>query len=85
MATSDISHVSKEEENYLRINLLLTEMSQKAVRVLFDKEFHPSRLDASIKDAYGILFDLKMQHVINATQWNMLFPRCGMNMLNLIN
>ncbi|VDI59786.1 Hypothetical predicted protein [Mytilus galloprovincialis] len=74
MASTDISHVSEEEENYLRLHLLLTGISPRAVRVLFDNEFHPTCLEASIKKEYGKLYDLKKKHVINAAQWNLLFP-----------
>ncbi|XP_052081266.1 uncharacterized protein LOC127719294 [Mytilus californianus] len=80
MATSNVVcvlHVSEEEENYLRMHLLVTGISQRAVRILFDKEFHPSRLEATIKKGYVTLYDLKTKHVINAAQWNLLFPRGG--------
>ncbi|VDI35475.1 Hypothetical predicted protein, partial [Mytilus galloprovincialis] len=78
MATSTIvcvPHVSEEEENYLRMHLLVTGISPRAVRILFDKEFHPSQLDASIKNGYGTLSDMKKKRVINTAQWNLLFPR----------
>lgn len=78
MSTAYISHVSKEEENYLRIHLLMTGISSRAVRVLFDKEFHPSCLHATIKKEHGKLLDLRMKRVINGAQWNLLFPRVGM-------
>ena len=84
MASTDISHVSEEEENYLRMHLLLTGISPRAVRVLFDNEFHPTCLEASIKKEYGKLYDLKKKHVINAAQWNLLFPSSG-RYLNFFN
>ncbi|CAG2238769.1 unnamed protein product [Mytilus edulis] len=59
------------------MHLLLTGISPRAVRVLFDNEFHPSCLEASIKKEYGKLYDLKKKHVINAAQWNLLFPSSG--------
>lgn len=37
-----MTSLSVEEENYLRMSLLLTGISQRAVRVLFDKEFPPA-------------------------------------------
>ncbi|XP_071144717.1 uncharacterized protein [Mytilus edulis] len=80
MATASISsvqHVSEEEENYLRMHLLLTGISPRAVRVLFDKEFHPSLLNETIKKEYSKLYDLKIKRVINAAQWTLLFPRGG--------
>ncbi|XP_076088574.1 E3 ubiquitin-protein ligase DZIP3-like isoform X2 [Mytilus galloprovincialis] len=72
-----VSHVSEEEENGLRMHLLLTKTSSRAVRKLFDKEFHPSCLEDVIKKAYGKLCDLKIKRVINAAQWNLLFPHGG--------
>lgn len=80
MATANVScvsHVSEEEENYLRMHLLVAGTSPKAVRILFNKEFHPSRLNSSIKKEYGTLSDLKKKRVINAAQWNLLFPPGG--------
>ncbi|CAG2213392.1 unnamed protein product [Mytilus edulis] len=77
MANASISHVSEEEENYLRMDLMLSSISPRAVRVLFDKEFHPSCLEASIKKECGKLNDLKKKRVINAAHWNLLFPRSG--------
>ncbi|CAG2215042.1 unnamed protein product [Mytilus edulis] len=37
-----MTSISTEEENYVRMSLLLTGISPRAVRVLFDSEFHPS-------------------------------------------
>ncbi|XP_063426126.1 uncharacterized protein LOC134709933 [Mytilus trossulus] len=70
-----MASISPEEENYVRMSLLLTGISPRAARVLFDREFHPSCLDSSLKKAYKTLFDLKKKHVINAAQWNLLFTR----------
>lgn len=85
MATADQYHVSEEEENYVRLDLLLTGISSKAVRVLFDKEFHPNCLEASIKKEYNTLFDLKKKKSINTEQWKLLFPRGGKsNILKII-
>ncbi|XP_052071232.1 uncharacterized protein LOC127709658 [Mytilus californianus] len=77
MSIAYISHVSEEEENYLRIHLLMTGIASRAVRVLFDKEFVPSCLDAAMKKAYDKLLDLKKNRVINGAQWKLLFPRVG--------
>lgn len=74
MATT---HVSQEEENYLRMQLLLNGISPRAVRALFDKEFHPFCLHASIKSEYTKLQDLKSKRVITAAQWQLLVPRNG--------
>ncbi|XP_071135771.1 uncharacterized protein [Mytilus edulis] len=69
--------ISEEEENYVRMCLLLTGISPRAVRVLFDSEFHPSCLSASIKKDYNTLKDLNKKRIINQSQWNLLFPRNG--------
>ncbi|XP_076082620.1 E3 ubiquitin-protein ligase DZIP3-like [Mytilus galloprovincialis] len=70
-----MASLSVEEENYVRIHLLLTGISPRAVRILFDKEFAPACLDATIKKEYNKLLDLKKTHRINQSQWNLLFPR----------
>ncbi|CAG2253747.1 unnamed protein product [Mytilus edulis] len=63
------------EENYVRMSLLLTGISPRAARTFFDGEFAPVCLDATIKKEYNKLFDLKKKHIINQSQWNLLFPR----------
>ncbi|CAG2237150.1 unnamed protein product [Mytilus edulis] len=70
-----MASLSTEEENYVRMSLLLTGISPRAARALFDREFHPSRLESSLKNEHNKLFDLKKIHVINAAQWNLLFTR----------
>ncbi|XP_076075707.1 E3 ubiquitin-protein ligase DZIP3-like [Mytilus galloprovincialis] len=77
MSTAKIPHVSEEEENYLRMHLLMTGISSRAVRVLFDKEFSPVCVDATIKKKTGKLIDLKNKHIINKAQWRLLFPHVG--------
>lgn len=72
MATT---HVSQKEENFMRMQLLLKRISTRA---LFDKEFHPSCLNASIKRSeYTKLKDLKSKRIITAAQWKLLFPCNG--------
>ncbi|VDH97050.1 Hypothetical predicted protein [Mytilus galloprovincialis] len=75
MSTAKIPHVSEEEENFLRMHLLMTGISSRAVRVLFDKEFSPVCLGATIKKETGKLIDLKNKRIINGAQWELLFPR----------
>ncbi|XP_052080315.1 uncharacterized protein LOC127718366 isoform X2 [Mytilus californianus] len=70
-----MASLSLEEENYVRMSLLLTGISPRAVRTKFDYEFAPACLDASLKKEYAKLFDLKKEHRINQSQWNLLFPR----------
>ncbi|XP_052088603.1 uncharacterized protein LOC127725578 [Mytilus californianus] len=67
--------LSQEEENYVRINFLLTGISPTAVRIYFDNEFHPSCLYTSIKKETNKLLDLKKKRVINQAQWDLLYPR----------
>ncbi|VDI33397.1 Hypothetical predicted protein [Mytilus galloprovincialis] len=78
-----MASLSPEEENYVRMSLLLTGISPRAARALFDREFHPSCLDSTLKKSYNKLFDLKKKHVINATQWNLLFT-CSPEQINKI-
>lgn len=70
-----MTSISKEDENYVRMGLLLSGISPRAARALFDREFHPSNIDASLKKEYEKLRKLKNTKVINQLQWNMLFPR----------
>lgn len=66
---------SVEEENYVRMSLLLSGVSPRATRILFDSEFAPICLEASLKKKYNNLFGLKKKHSINQSQWSLLFPR----------
>ncbi|XP_076095787.1 uncharacterized protein LOC143066860 [Mytilus galloprovincialis] len=70
-----MASLSVEEENYVRMSLLLTGISPRAARNFFDTEFAPACLDATIKKEYNKLLDLKKEHRINQSQWNLLFPR----------
>ncbi|CAG2247007.1 unnamed protein product [Mytilus edulis] len=70
-----MASISIEEENYVRMSLLLTGISPRAARTFFDREFAPTCLDASLKKEYSKLWDLKKKHRINQSQWNLLFPR----------
>ncbi|XP_076113442.1 E3 ubiquitin-protein ligase DZIP3-like [Mytilus galloprovincialis] len=70
-----MASLSEEEENFVRMNLLLTGISPRAVRVLFDNEFAPICLDATLKKEFNKLTDLQKKRVINQSQWNLLTPR----------
>lgn len=70
-----MASLSEEEENFVRMNLLLTGISPRAVRVLFDNEFAPKCLDATLKKEFNKLTDLQKKRVINQSQWNLLTPR----------
>ncbi|XP_052082477.1 uncharacterized protein LOC127720106 isoform X2 [Mytilus californianus] len=69
------SALSQKEENYVRMSLLLTGISPRAARVLFDHEFVPSCLVASLKKEYNKLRELQKKRIINQSQWNLLCPR----------
>ncbi|CAG2249004.1 unnamed protein product [Mytilus edulis] len=70
-----MASLSVEEENYVRMSLLLTGISPRAARTFFDSEFAPACLEATIKKEYNKLLDLKKKHRINQSQWNLLCPR----------
>ncbi|XP_071159030.1 E3 ubiquitin-protein ligase DZIP3-like [Mytilus edulis] len=70
-----MASLSVVEENFVRMSLLLTGISPRAARIFFDGEFAQACLDATIKKEYNKLFDLKKKHIINQSQWNLLFPR----------
>lgn len=70
-----MASLSVEEENYIRMSLLLTGISKRAARKLFDSEFSPRYLSASLRKEYNKLLFLKTKHLINRSQWNLLFPR----------
>ncbi|XP_076078825.1 E3 ubiquitin-protein ligase DZIP3-like [Mytilus galloprovincialis] len=73
------STLSQEEENYVRMSLLLTGISPCAVRVLFDKEFPPASLSLTVNDkkVKQKLNDLSRKRVIDKAQWDLLFPTSG--------
>ncbi|CAG2187024.1 unnamed protein product [Mytilus edulis] len=65
----------EEEENYIRLALLLKGVSPRAVRNFFDKEFPPTYLPSTLNKNYNTLYDLYLKRILNQTQWNMLFPK----------
>ncbi|CAC5369600.1 unnamed protein product [Mytilus coruscus] len=69
------SRLTQEEENYVRMSLLLTGISPRAARALFDYEFAPACLESALKKEYNKLKDLQKRRIINQQQWNLLFPR----------
>ena len=66
-----------DKENYVRMALLVTGVSPRAVRVYFDKEFSPVNLPTTLRKLSNKLLDLKSKRVINQAQWNVLFPYNG--------
>lgn len=70
-----MASISVEEENYVRMSLLLTGISPCAVRILFNQEFAPECLDSTLKKEQAKLSDLQKRHIITQSQWNLMFPR----------
>ncbi|XP_076082214.1 uncharacterized protein LOC143052933 [Mytilus galloprovincialis] len=69
--------LSDEEENYVRLALLLKGVTPRAVRTYFDREFPPTYLPSTLNTNYNTILDLKLKRVINQAQWNLLIPRNG--------
>ncbi|VDI12038.1 Hypothetical predicted protein [Mytilus galloprovincialis] len=67
--------IALEEEHFVRMSLLLTGISPRSVRILFDKEFAPICLHATLKKEFSKLRGLKHDHVITQLQWNLLNPK----------
>jgi hypothetical protein len=57
--------------------MVVLRVSSSAVRVQFDKEFHPVCLEKTLKSEWGRLSDLQMKKRITQPQWNLLFPKKG--------
>lgn len=75
-AEYSIATLSQEEENYARMSLLLSGISLRAVRALFDKEFAQACLDKTLRGSQK-LKKLKLKRIINQSQLNLLFPING--------
>ncbi|XP_076084270.1 E3 ubiquitin-protein ligase DZIP3-like [Mytilus galloprovincialis] len=69
--------LSIEEENYVRLALLLKGVTPRAVRTHFDKEFPPTSLPSTLSTSHNTLLDLKIKRIINQAQWKILIPRNG--------
>ncbi|VDI10861.1 Hypothetical predicted protein [Mytilus galloprovincialis] len=67
--------LSDEEENYIRLALLLKGVSPRAVRTFFDKEFPPTYLPSTLNKNYNTLNGLFKNRILNRAQWNLLFPK----------
>jgi hypothetical protein len=68
---------SRYESNYIKIAMVVLRVSPRAVRVQFDKEFHPDCLQRTLRSEWGCLSELKTKKRITKPQWNLLFPRTG--------
>lgn len=70
--------LSEEEENYVRLCLLLKRVTPKAVRVLFNNNFPPTYLPSIPNTDYNKLHGLYLKRILNRAQWDLLFPTKGM-------
>ncbi|XP_052080425.1 uncharacterized protein LOC127718446 [Mytilus californianus] len=70
--------ISSEETYFLRIANLLIRIAPSAVRVKFDKEFHPDVLQKSLnQEKFKMLESLKKRNILTQTQWDLMFPKIG--------
>lgn len=69
--------ITEEEENYVRLSLLISGISLRAVRAVFNREFDPNTLNEYIKKEYDKLKILQRKRMINIPQWNLLHPYKG--------
>lgn len=74
MATS----ISSRESSYINIGLLIHKISQRAVRLKFDVEFHPDCLQETINSEINKLRELRRTNRIDPNQWTLLFPLQGL-------
>ncbi|CAC5393883.1 unnamed protein product [Mytilus coruscus] len=71
---------STEEKNYLKLSLLLINISRSAIKSIFDQEFCPDTLQKEITKNYSKLKYLKQTKTISATQWDTLFLPKGLTL-----
>ena len=80
-----MASLSEEEENYVRLALLLKGVTPRAVRTYFDREFPPTSLPSTLSTSHNTLLDLKVKRIINQAQWNLLIPRNGRSLCDCRN
>ncbi|CAC5389388.1 unnamed protein product [Mytilus coruscus] len=68
-----VSPRTTTESNYKRIADLLLRVGPPAVRIIFDREFHPKLLQRELRKKTARLAHLKGKGLINAAQWDKLF------------
>ncbi|XP_071138285.1 uncharacterized protein [Mytilus edulis] len=66
-----------EDENFLRIFKLVTSVGTNAIRVQFDILFPPANLQSELSYKKSQLRRLKTSNILNAKQWDVLFPSSG--------
>ena len=68
---------SGHESNYIKIAMVVLRVSPRAVRVQFDKEFHPIHLQSILNRKVLHLTTLQKKKRITQPQWELLFPKTG--------
>lgn len=72
------SSLAEEEDNFLRMFRLMSNVAPKAVRDTFDQHFPPSNLASRLaKDKLIITQNLFYNRVINKKQMDLLYPASG--------
>ncbi|VDI61217.1 Hypothetical predicted protein, partial [Mytilus galloprovincialis] len=71
------TEIPSEESNYIKISLLILKISQRAVQLKFDTEFHPDCLQETLDRNIDKLRELQRMNRINQHQWTLLFPSKG--------
>lgn len=69
--------ISDEKKNFIIIQLVVTGISPRAVRKIFDREFHPKCLKGSLREESRKIKDLKNKGVLSKAQMNLLYPDVG--------
>lgn len=65
--------ISKENENFFRLEFLLIETGRKSLQYIFQKRFIGS-LENFLQQNEKKLKDLYKKKIINSTQWSLMFP-----------
>ena len=68
---------SRYESNYIKIAMVVLQVSPRAVRVQFDREFHPDCLQRTLNRNVFLLTNLKATKHMTQPQLTLLFPRTG--------
>lgn len=69
--------ISDEKKNFIIIQLVVTGIAPRAVRKIFDREFHPVRLRSSLDKGYKKIKQLQNRRVLSQTQMDLLYPGVG--------
>lgn len=75
--------MSREESNFFDIFSLLEIVAVPIVRMRFDSEFNPKRLEKTLKEKMGTLKELRHKGIIGHKEYAALFPRIS-KLLNII-